>query len=618
MVFGFTQCKKNLDIITPVEGVRITLDVDGGSRLDVTPGTGTVEFSKGDKIYVGYEGKYVGTLTHNGTQFEGPISATGDGSRKLYFYFLGNKTPAESLTQGTTTSCSVSISDQTSALPVISMAPSNEDYNSSTTTSYTAQLLNKCALVKFNVTTPSTSAVSITGMHNHVTVNFGDNTLAYDKVDNGLITMPGVTSSGASTWAILLPQDALSAGGAGSAYTSDNTYSGSRPAIPAIKANDYLDGEGEAIDMTVNYDRLGTPVTFEAKTAGATIEFVREGSPATVLMDYSTDGINWLKYNVGGTGTHVITLNNEGDKVMFRANSESSHNTLANDGKNYHRFHVTNSGDLYAYGNVMSLLYDNFSDKVTLEHDYTFCQLFYVNKEATTPELCHIYNHPTNSFVLPATTLRPYCYYLMFYDCTQMTVAPALPATELASNCYNSMFSYCTSLTEAPGLPATSLAVGCYNGMFSHCTSLATVPALPAKTLAISCYEQMFTGCIGLTSVPNNLLPATTLAEHCYVQMFWDCTNLTNAPDLPAETLVTQCYYRMFMNCSKLNSITCLATSGINTNGSTTGWLDGVAASGTFTRNSSTPVVSGTEGQYWPTDSNSGIPSGWSYTPTSK
>ncbi len=258
----------------------------------------------------------------------------------------------------------------------------------------------------------------------------------------------------------------------------------------------------------------------------------------------------------------------------------------------------------------MSLLYNNFSGQTSIPEGstYTFCQLFHVTKNS---ENCHIYNHTTNEFVLPATTLKPYCYYLMFYDCTQMTVAPALPATTLVEGCYHSMFSYCTSLTEAPALPATSLAVGCYNGMFSHCTSLATVPALPATTLAISCYEQMFTGCIGLTSVPNNLLPATTLKNHCYVQMFWDCKNLTNAPDLPALALVEQCYYGMFMDCSKLNSITCLATSGINTNMSTENWLNGVAASGTFTRNSSTPVGgSGGTGTYWTTGVN-GIPENW-------
>ena len=583
LVFGLTQCKKNLDIITPVEGVRITLDVDGGSRLDVTTGNGKVKFTNGDRIYVGYEGKYVGTLTHNGTNFAGSISATGDGSKKLYFYFLGNKTPAESLTQGTTTSCSVSISDQRTALPVISMAPSDENYNSSTTTSYTAQLLNKCALVKFNVTTPSTSAVSITGMHNHVTVNFGDNTLAYDKVDNGLITMPGVSESGGSTWAILLPQDELSAGGAGSAYTSDNTYSGARPAIPAIKANDYLDGEGEAIDMTVNYDRLGTPVTFMAKDGDASIAFVKEGSTdISVSLEYSKNGGAYTDYT---TGT-IIALNS-GETVSFKASAENK--TLAISNKNYHRFHVE-SGDFYAYGNVMSMLYNDFSGKTSFptESTYTFCQLFYVNQ--TGSEECHIYNHPENDFVLPATTLTDYCYYGMFFDCTKMTVAPTLPAETLASNCYNSMFSYCTSLTEAPVLPATSLAEGCYNGMFSGCEKLTTAPALPA----------------------------TNLEANCYQYMFMACTSLKNAPILSATSLTTSCYWGMFFGCSALENITCLATSGINTNNSTADWLKDVAASGTFTRNSSTPVGSGTEGQYWPTDSDSGIPSGWSYTPTSK
>ena len=57
----------------------------------------------------------------------------------------------------------------------------------------------------------------------------------------------------------------------------------------------------------------------------------------------------------------------------------------------------------------------------------------------------------------------------------------------------------------------------------------------------------------------------------------------------------------MFQGCTSLKSVTCLATdiSAINC---TKYWLKGVAASGTFTKAASTN---------WPTNSSSGIPSGW-------
>lgn len=104
-----------------------------------------------------------------------------------------------------------------------------------------------------------------------------------------------------------------------------------------------------------------------------------------------------------------------------------------------------------------------------------------------------------------------------------------------------------------------------------------------------------------LLSVENLVLPATTLEQACYSGMFQGCTSLTTAPELPATTLAERCYYQMFRGCSSLNNITCLATD-ISANNCTTNWVNGVAASGTFTKAAS--MSSWTTG-------NNGIPSGW-------
>ena len=145
--------------------------------------------------------------------------------------------------------------------------------------------------------------------------------------------------------------------------------------------------------------------------------------------------------------------------------------------------------------------------------------------------------------------------------------------------------------------------------MFNGCTSLATAPALPATTLADRCYYYMFYGCTSLETAPA--LPAEKLKNNCYEGMFQGCTSLTTAPALPATSLSNYCYKEMFQGCTSLNSVTCLATSGINKNSSTKDWLKSVAATGTFSKKASTPTVSGTSGQYWPTNSDSGIPSKW-------
>ena len=266
-----TQCKKEQQVTPANEGVAITLDIKGsnGTRMDVNTATGAVTYENGDKIYVASDGKYVGTLTHNGTRFSGTISDPTVGE-PLDFYFLGNVTPTETLTAGTTTSCSVIISDQTEHLPVIEYAPSNETYTAGATT-FTAHLLNKCALVKFNVSTSSEAATCITGMKNKVTVSFAENTLTHSQEGNGVITLP---AGNGEKWAILLPQEAIEAGEDGTAYSEDGAFTGTRGAVPAIRNNGYL---------TIGIDIM-------VSTPNEAYEYVDLGLPS---------GLLWATCNVG-------------------------------------------------------------------------------------------------------------------------------------------------------------------------------------------------------------------------------------------------------------------------------------------------------------------------------
>ncbi|MBO4654532.1 MAG: hypothetical protein J5644_03190, partial [Bacteroidales bacterium] len=276
-----------------------------------------------------------------------------------------------------------------------------------------------------------------------------------------------------------------------------------------------------------------TPLTFEARKAGATVTFTPAASLSSLSIEYSLNGSAWAPY------TTPITLTNVGDSVSFRG----TNNTYATSFSAYSNFSCSDS--CFIYGNIMSLISkDNFANNTTLTTNYTFCKLFYENDK--------INIHTTKELMLPATTLVRDCYSYMFYGCTSLTTAPALPATTLANSCYSYMFYGCTSLTTAPALPATTLANSCYSYMFYGCTSLTTAPALPATTLANSCYSYMFRGCTSLTTAPE--LPATTLQESCYRGMFANCSNLTTAPELPATTLQEYCYSNMFAGCSSLTT----------------------------------------------------------------
>ena len=199
------------------------------------------------------------------------------------------------------------------------------------------------------------------------------------------------------------------------------------------------------------------------------------------------------------------------------------------------------TGNFDVQGNVMSLLYgDNYKGQTDLTgKDYAFSQLFYNNTKVVNAE----------GLSLPATTLANYCYILMFYGCTSLTTAPELPATTLAyaTGCYSYMFNGCTSLVNAPVLPATTLANSCYDGMFKNCTSLTTAPELPVKTLTNNCYQYMFQGCTNLN----------------YIKAMFTTT--------PSTTY-------------------------------TRNWVSGVAATGTFVKNSAAQ---------WNVTGISGIPNGW-------
>ena len=583
MILGMSQCKKRIETVTPNivtdEGVFVSITIDRGDKHVVHP-DGTVEFETGDVLYVGNDGKYCGTLTYSGNdQFSGTITPTSTDDY-LHFYFVGGFAPKTTPEAGTTTSLTVNISDQSSNLPVLSYGQSTEKYTSGLS-SYTSFLLNKCGLVKFNLTNidiPAATKVAILGMNNEATIHFDGEPFTYSKKGNGQVILNAIDNQ--NRWAILPVQAAVTDAVAKVyGYANSTTFG-----VPAVTANMYYTTGVSIPGMELMLDK---PLTFEAKTAGATVSFEHTTG---VSMEYRTNDSDWSSY------TTAITLTNVTDKVQFRATS-AGNNSVA-----YRSFAISN-GDCYVYGNVMSLLYQDFGGKTQLPSgsEQTFCELFQ-NCQLLTSD-------PNKPIILPATTLSTYCYWNMFRGCTGLTTAPELPATTLADNCYFHMFNGCTNLTTAPELPATTLASNCYSCMFYDCTSLESAPELPATTLANNCYGTMFSGCTNLTTAPE--LPATTLAENCYGAMFRGCTSLTAAPELPATTLTDFCYDYMFQGCTNLSAVTCLAINTCFPEDSDPWdccafWLDGVSSTGTFTKAASVewPVVDEWGG-------NGGIPSGW-------
>ena len=304
--------------------------------------------------------------------------------------------------------------------------------------------------------------------------------------------------------------------------------------------------------------------TFVSQENSTTFKF--SGSTSSNTLQYSLDkGTTW---NTLVHNTNSPTVES-GNSIMFKASG------LTITGMNIGIGKFVSTGQFQTQGNIMSLYFsDSFSAQTSLEGKVSaFTSLFSGCTGITSAE----------NLILPATTLADNCYRLMFRGCSNLTKAPELPATTLASGCYYYMFTGCTSLYTAPELPATTLANNCYGSMFRNCTSLTTAPELPATTLATSCYNNMFDG----------------------------CTSLTSAPELPATTLATSCYNNMFNNCSNLNYVKCLASSGMTSSNCLTGWLYGVASTGTFVKSTNATTGSSAGASQWKINSVDGIPSGW-------
>ena len=378
--------------------------------------------------------------------------------------------------------------------------------------------------------------------------------------------------------------------------------------------NDWVNGvatagtfvQADTMDWTIGVN--GIPVGWQVQGGYNVRYFTIEAEAPTTLswdvanVEYSVDsGETWNAW----TGSTALAQN---DVAMFRSSGNTTYS-----GKT-----ISSTGDIVAYGNVMSLFYcDNFYGQTSFPSNsgsefrglFKNCtnllnvQMLKLNA-TTLDSYCYanMFEGCTSITAgpkLPATTLAANCYYSMFMGCTGLTSAPILPATTLANSCYSAMFYGCTSLATAPALPATTMQQNCYSYMFQGCTSLTTAPELPSKSLAYGCYSFMFQDCSGLTAAPA--LPATTLAEYCYNRMFQGCSSLTAAPKLKAAVVPQNAYFSMFKNCSNLASIRCSATD-ISASDATTDWVDGVASAGTFTKAESMTS--------WTTGVN-GIPTNW-------
>lgn len=164
---------------------------------------------------------------------------------------------------------------------------------------------------------------------------------------------------------------------------------------------------------------------FTAEQASSTVKLEKNWSPTSVNIETSTDWRTWSDY----TFWTDINLSSVWDKVYFRNKSETPTGFSTATNKYYY---FSAGGKVSWSGDVNYLLCKDSTDTLTGD----------------------------------------YCFYRLFYQCTELTSAPSLPATTITKNCYQYMFYACTNLITIPRLPATSMKSYCYANMFQWCTQL--------------------------------------------------------------------------------------------------------------------------------------------------
>lgn len=357
LILGMSQCKKNVETITPSdlgEAVHITVNVDDGGKHIVYPGTGAYVFENGDKLYVGNGGHYIGYLTYGSGAFSGDIYSPST-EDYLHFYFVGGLTPSTAPVANSTENFTVNIADQSINLPVLSYAHSTQKYVDGTTT-YGCTLLNKCGLVKFVPATATPETVKVGGMKTTATIDFTNPGISPTET-TGKVTL--YSESDAAKWAILLVQDEVS-----TPTVTIAGYNSTIASVPAVTENMYYTngGNGVSIDMEPVSPYIDAEFTVAqgttVKFSKGNLQYLGTGTSGTETPKWRFADNQWDYMGNGTNGNVAIdgySAYNTGSKSATPTNADKAAardlfgwGTSGWDNGNYF-YQPYNTSDSYSY-----------------------------------------------------------------------------------------------------------------------------------------------------------------------------------------------------------------------------------------------------------------------------
>lgn len=421
---------------------------------------------------------------------------------------------------------------------------------------------------------------------------------------------------------------------------------------------------------------ISSPLRVVNNVAGSaiTVTLTRNGSPADINLEYSTDNVNWNTWTETN-GVRSMSIAQNGN-LFLRGNNPNGLNPTNSD-TDYYSFTADKK---YAMaGDIRSLIshyeIDNIPNSCFRKFFYnstTLDNASYMRLSAKKPgqwAYLHLFGGCTGLKLapheLPATNLvnennsDGSCYGYMFKNCSSLTTMPIIRATRFGyqacyemfngcsaltkqwatatpsdpsttnisftiesgnnkTHCFYAMFQGCTSLVDASGITATKTAWAASEceRMFYGCTALTSAPSITFGSFASgkSNCQNMFYNCTSLVSTPNIHLDATTVYQQTYKNMYRGCTKLTTAPEIKATTMFADVnngsLVGMFYGCAALTYIKVNFTDW-NSGNYTTQWTYGTKSTGTFYKPSSLPSTKNTSGN---TTNPNYIPYNWTVT----
>ena len=415
---------------------------------------------------------------------------------------------------------------------------------------------------------------------------------------------------------------------------------------------------------------IASPLRVVNNVAGSaiTVTLTRNGSPADIDIEYSTDNVNWTTWTETN-GVRSMSIAQNGN-LYLRGNNPNglNPNTSKTD---YYSF--TADKKYAMVGDIRSLISRYEIEEIPdgafmcfFNNSTTLDNVSYVGLKATTlgkSAYRNLFYGCTglrfSPHLLPATTAPERAYNDMFSGCSSLEVMPIISATVFGNitcsgmfngcsaltqqwatatatdstktnisftiassdvNSFSYMFQNCTSLVNAGGITATQTTDWrgqVFIGMFNNCSSLTTAPSITFGSFASGTAhcQQMFAN-TSLVSTPNIHLNATTVYQQTYKNMYRGCSKLTTAPEIKATTLVdagtsheNSSLAYMFYGCTTLNYIKVNFTDW-NSGNYTNSWTYGVHISGRFDCPTTLTATKNTDAFNVYSDT-SHIPQGW-------